>query len=68
MGQVIARLPRGALVVDDLDTNWAFRSFSQAHPEHRTFVCESEPVRPDARRFNGKGLFGIFLKNRPAGS
>ncbi len=53
----------GALVVDDVDTNWGFRSFAEAHPAHRTFICESEPVRPDLRRFNGKGLFGIVLKN-----
>lgn len=60
--------PGGAFVVDDVDTNWGFRSFSEAHPEHCSFICESEPVRPDLRRFNAKGLFGIFLKNRPADS
>jgi hypothetical protein len=25
-------------------------------------VCEAEPIRPDLRRFNQKGLFGIILK------
>jgi hypothetical protein len=54
----------GALVVDDLDTNWGFRSFCRAHPQHRSLICEAEPVRPDVRRFNGRGLFGVFLKNR----
>ncbi|HEY6578001.1 MAG TPA: class I SAM-dependent methyltransferase [Rhizomicrobium sp.] len=55
--------PGGALVIDDIDTNWGFRSFIGDHPGHRTFVCEAEPVRPDHRRFNGKGLFGIVLKD-----
>ena len=54
--------PGGAMIVDDIDTNWAFRSFIQNNPIHRSFVCESEPVRPDERRFNGRGLFGIILK------
>jgi len=58
--------PGGALVIDDLDTNWGFRSFTHAHPGHLALVCEAEPVRPDARRFNGKGLFGIVLKNGEA--
>jgi len=60
--------PGGALVIDDLDTNWGFRSFVRDHPGHRTFVCEAEPVRPDLRRFNDKGLFGIILKNPTSAS
>ncbi|MGH6888557.1 MAG: class I SAM-dependent methyltransferase [Rhizomicrobium sp.] len=52
----------GALVVDDIDTNTGFRTFAATRPGQRTFVCEAEPVRPDHRRFNGKGLFGIILK------
>jgi len=55
--------PGGALVIDDVDTNRGFRSFLEAHPGQTTFVCEAEPARPDWRRFNGKGLFGIVLKN-----
>ncbi len=55
--------PGGAMVIDDLDTNWAFRTFVQTHAVAHKFVCESEPVRPDSRRFNGKGLFGIILKS-----
>ena len=55
--------PGGAMVIDDLDTNWAFRSFLQSHAVAHAFVCESDPVRPDHRRFNGKGLFGIILKS-----
>ena len=33
-----------------------------APPGHFSVVCEAEPVRPDTRRFNGKGLFGIILR------
>lgn len=54
--------PGGALVVDDIDTNWGFRTFLQAYPGHSALVCEAEPIRPDPRRFNQKGLFGIILK------
>ncbi len=25
-------------------------------------ICEAEPLHPDLRRFNNKGLFGIILK------
>jgi hypothetical protein len=25
-------------------------------------ICEAEPMHPDLRRFNKKGLFGIILK------
>lgn len=54
--------PGGAVVVDDIDTNAGFRSFMPAHADHEYLVCEAEPVRPDLRRFNNKGLFGIVLK------
>jgi Methyltransferase domain len=54
--------PKGALVVDDVDANWAFRAFTQAHPGEVSLICTAEPVRPDLRRFNKKGLFGIILK------
>ncbi len=55
--------PGGVLVVDDVDANWGFRSFTQTFPGHQFMICEAEPVRPDARRFNKKGLFGIILKD-----
>jgi hypothetical protein len=29
-------------------------------------LCEAEPLRPDLRRFNKKGLFGIILKEPTA--
>jgi hypothetical protein len=50
--------PGGTMIIDDLDTNWALRSFVRGHPTCRSLICESEPV-PDLRRFNG-GLFGII--------
>jgi hypothetical protein len=54
--------PGGALVVDDVDANWGFRSFTQTFSGHQSMICEAEPLRPDLRRFNQKGLFGIILK------
>jgi hypothetical protein len=56
----------GALVVDDVDTNWGFRSFTQAFPGQQSMVCEAEPIHPDLRRFNKKGLFGVILKRQTA--
>ncbi len=58
----------GAVVVDDIDSNWGFRSFREAHPDQVAFVCEAEPLHPDPRRFNQKGLFGIMIKSHPTGS
>jgi hypothetical protein len=54
--------PGGAIVVDDIDANWGFRTFTQAFSGHQSMICEAEPLRPDLRRFNKKGLFGIILK------
>ncbi|MGN6514818.1 MAG: class I SAM-dependent methyltransferase [Rhizomicrobium sp.] len=56
--------PGGAIVVDDIDSNWGFHAFTKRRSDIRTIVCEAEPIRPDPRRFNGKGLFGIILKDR----
>lgn len=58
--------PNGALVVDDVDANWGFRSFTQTFSGHLSMVCEAEPLHPDLRRFNKKGLFGIILKQPTA--
>jgi Methyltransferase domain len=55
--------PGGALVVDDVDANWGFRSFTRALTGDQFMICEAEPLRPDTRRFNKKGLFGIILKH-----
>jgi hypothetical protein len=57
---------KGAVVVDDVDANWAFRLFSQTIPDQDSLLCEAEPLRPDLRRFNKKGLFGIILKTTSA--
>jgi hypothetical protein len=54
--------PGGAVVVDDIDANCAFQKFTASHPEVWWAVCEAEPCRPDRRRFNKKGLFGVILK------
>jgi hypothetical protein len=58
----VALRPGGAIVVDDIDVNRGFRSFTLSLSGYRSLVCESEPLRPDLRRFNKKGLFGIILK------
>jgi methyltransferase family protein len=56
--------PGGAIVVDDIDANWGFRTFTQAFSGCQSMICEAEPLRPDLRRFNKKGLFGIILKEQ----
>jgi predicted O-methyltransferase YrrM len=58
--------PGGALVVDDVDVNWGFRTFTQNVSGYQSMICEAEPIRPDLRRFNKKGLFGIILKDPTA--
>jgi len=58
--------PGGAIVVDDIDANRGFRSFNQTFSGHQSLICEAEPLRPDLRRFNQKGLFGIILKEPAA--
>jgi hypothetical protein len=58
--------PGGAIVVDDIDVNRGFRSFTHAFSGHQSIVCEAEPLHPDLRRFNKKGLFGIILKEPSA--
>jgi len=55
--------PGGAIVVDDVDANWGFHSFTNIFSGHQSMICEAEPLRPDLRRFNKKGLFGIILKD-----
>jgi hypothetical protein len=54
----------GAMVVDDIDTNWAFHEFTRNIPSDQVFVCAAEPVRPDPLRHsrNLTGMFGIILK------
>lgn len=57
---------KGAIVVDDVDSNWGFRSFTQANVNQQSMIAEAEPLRPDLRRFNSKGQFGIILKQPSA--
>jgi hypothetical protein len=52
--------PGGAMVVDDIDLNTAFEEFSRTIDDEK-LIGEAEPIRPDTRRFNQKGLFGILL-------
>lgn len=52
----------GAIIVDDIDINQGFRIFKQRVQSQVSMVCEAEPLHPDVRRFNKKGLFGIVLK------
>jgi hypothetical protein len=49
----------GIMIIDDIDVNNVFHSFA-AGKKH--LICEAEPIRPDLRRFNKKGLFGIIFK------
>lgn len=55
--------PGGIAVIDDIDSNWGFDAFTKSHSGWRALICEAEPVRPDPRRFNGKGLFAILVKD-----
>jgi Methyltransferase domain len=52
----------GSIVVDDIDTNWGYERFTKSSPDCNSIICEAEPLQPDLRRFNKKGLFGIILK------
>lgn len=58
--------PVGAFVVDDVDANRGFRSFTQSVPSQKSMICEAEPIHPDLRRFNNKGQFGVILKQPTA--
>ena len=54
--------PGGAIVVDDIDVNGAFQFFTDTFTGFQSMICDAEPIRPDTRRFNQKGLFGVVLK------
>lgn len=53
--------PGGAVVVDDIDTNWGFRRITDAAAGDFHLVCQSRPVVADRRRFDNCGLFGIIF-------
>jgi predicted O-methyltransferase YrrM len=57
----------GFVVIDDIDANWGFRALMTRYPGDRFLICQSEPVCPDLRRFNQKGLFGIIQYAPAAG-
>ena len=52
----------GVAVVDDIDLNWGFHSFTQSHLREPFLICLSRPLQPDPSRFEGAGLFGILQK------
>ena len=54
--------PGGAIIVDDIDANWGFQRFRESMPLARAWVCQSAPIRPDHRRVDDKGKFGLILK------
>jgi hypothetical protein len=54
--------PGGAIVVDDIDANWGFQIFCERMPLARAWICQSAPIRPDHRREDNKGKFGVILK------
>jgi methyltransferase family protein len=56
----------GAIVVDDIDANRGFHGFSESVSDYHSLIGEAEPLRPDLRRFNQKGLFGIIVKRQIA--
>jgi hypothetical protein len=58
--------PGGAIALDDVDASWGFHSFKRTVPISQSFLCEAEVLRPDTRRFNQKGIFGILLKQPSA--
>jgi hypothetical protein len=54
--------PGGVIVIDDIDANRGFHTFTRANLGQSSIICEAEPIRPDLRRFNKKGLFGVVVK------
>jgi methyltransferase family protein len=55
--------PGGFMIIDDIDTNWGFHALASRYSGDRFWICESEPARPDLRRFNDKGLFGVIQRS-----
>jgi len=54
--------PGGIIVVDDVDANSGFHTFIDSFSIQHALVCDAEPLRPDNRRANRKGQFGIIIK------
>ena len=57
-----AAMPKGAVVVDDVDANWGFHRFTQGMAAEAWMIGEAELVRPDTREGHGTGMFGVVLK------
>lgn len=53
--------PNGVIVVDDVDANGAVHAFIEEFSIDQAIIGDAEPLRPDARRLNKKGQFGIIL-------
>ena len=53
--------PGGALVVDDVDANNGFQSFTQNFSGHQSLICDAEPLRPDPEALQQKGA----IRNYP---
>jgi hypothetical protein len=53
--------PNGVIVVDDVDANWGLRSFIEEFSIDQAIIGDAEPLRPDMRRLNNKGQFGIIF-------
>ena len=54
--------PGGAIVVDDIDVNRGFRSFTQSFSGYHSLICEAEPLRPDLKAFQQKGAIRNYSK------
>jgi hypothetical protein len=66
LGEAWSRLrPGGAVLVDDIDLNWAFHFFTRPLLHQSSLICRAEPLQPDPRRTDGRGLFGIVRKPSP---
>ena len=53
----------GFVLVDDVDTNDGFCNFMAAHSTYPSMICQSEPIHPDLRRADQRGLFGFAQKS-----
>ena len=56
--------PGGVVVADDIDMNWGFHAFANSMPVVQCLHCYAEPLQPDPKRFEARGLFGIALEGQ----